>query len=413
MRSNQQTRAIAGRVVALARGGRRPELTIDDHRLLRVAGTVQFFAGALVVAVVLLLPDADRGDHGAYTSLALLGAFAAVARWSVSRPSDAIARLAAFGGVLFIATIVAVGRPVGPTPFLMLWPMLTTAYFFGRRELLAASLLMLCSLAGALVINPTVGDDFLLQLVPTTLVVAIASTLLVMLRERVDGLICDLERTASTDGLTGLSNRSSWHAALSREIERARRTGESLSIAIFDLDRFKAINDCFGHAEGDTVLVRFAELLGEECRSFDTPGRVGGEEFALLLVGADATGARTFVERLRHRLAQTTTDEMTPFTASSGVAQLDVHGYDITSLMLAADRALYRAKAAGRDRCVIADGPTVTAADLEADQSGEQLSESVTLKLEPQPQAATTFGFSTLKPAPVSASTKSITEPST
>jgi diguanylate cyclase (GGDEF)-like protein len=254
------------------------------------------------------------------------------------------------------------------------------------------------------------------------------SVLMVLLRERIDRLIGDLERTASTDGLTGIANRRTWNEAFEREMERARRAGTPLSVALFDIDRFKAINDCFGHAEGDKALVRFATLLATECRSFDVPGRLGGEEFGLLLVGSPSEGAAAFASRLRRRLELVTQHDLTPFTVSCGIAELDVHGYDPEHVMLAADRALYRAKHEGRDRFIVADAPQglpAEPAEISADgdalealaedvgQSAEQLSLSVTLKLEPQPHAATTLGFSTLNPAPVKASTKSMTEPST
>lgn len=410
MKSDDDSGSVITRLRALVTGGLRPELTLEDHRLLRFIGTVQFLAIALVLVAVLGLPDPDASDHGAFIALAAAALVCAAARWRFQRPSMRAARLTVIAGVVAVGATVAVARPVGPTPFLMLWPLLSTAYFLGRRELAGASALMVLSLGIALVLNPQVGADFFLQIVPTTLVVAIASTLLVMLRERVDGLIGDLERTAATDGLTGLPNRSAWYASLEREIDRAQAIGKPLSVAIFDLDRFKAINDCFGHAEGDRVLIRFADLLHAECRSLDVPGRVGGEEFALLLAGAHGEGARAFVERLRLRLQEVTGDDLTEFTTSAGIAEFGVHGHDIPSLMGAADRALYRAKAAGRDRCYIAELPMGIDAGA---QSAEQLSEPVTLKLEPQPQAATTLGFSTLNPAPVSASTKSIVDPST
>lgn len=324
-----------------------------------------------------------------------------------------VARAWTAGCILYIGCVVAVSHPVGPAAFLMLWPVLSTAYFLGRRDLTATLALMTFTLLAALEFNAAVDDQLMLQLVPAVAVVGFASITMLLLRERMDHLISDLERTASTDGLTGLPNRRSWNASFATEVERARRSGQPLSIAIFDLDRFKAINDCLGHAEGDRALVRFSSLLATECRSFDVPGRLG-------------VGAVAFAERLRKRLELVTRHDETPFTVSTGVAELDVHAEDIEAMMLAADRALYRAKDEGRDRVVVADPPKLAplpederSATPELDaldalgQSAEQLSLSVTLKLDPQPQAATTLGFSTLNPAPVSASTKSITEPST
>lgn len=432
MRALPTSAPLLPHLAASILGGRRADhVTPDDHRLLRFVGALGYAAGGLMLVLLLAMPDPDVSDHVALVGLAAIGFCAGLLRWHAPEgDSVGLARAANLACIAYIAVIVAVSRPVGPAAFLLLLPVLSTAYVLGRRDLLLAASTMTATLAIALAVNPVVGDDLLLQLVPSCGAITLAGLLLVALRERVDLLIGDLERTASTDGLTGLSNRAAWHRAFETEIERARRTGLPLSIAVFDLDRFKAINDCLGHAEGDKALIRFSTLLATECRSFDVPGRLGGEEFGLLLVGATADGARIFAERLRRRLELVTTHDLTPFTVSTGVAELGVHADDPDAMMLAADRALYRAKAEGRDRVVVAELPPLTAAALAPEagasaggepadaldalgQSAEQLSLSVTLKLEPQPQAATTFGFSTLNPAPVSASTKSITEPST
>lgn len=416
---------LASSLVAARCGSR---ITTDDHRLLRFVGAFQYVAGSAILLLLLALPDPDTNDHLAFAVLAAIGLCGALLRWSLRRDSRRLSLVANLGGIAFVAGIVAVSRPIGPAALLLLWPLLSTAYFLGRRDLIVACLTMTVLVAGALRINPEVSTDLALQLVPAAIIVTVASLLLLVLRERMDVLIGDLERTASTDGLTGLANRTAWNTAFETEIDRARRTGVPLSVAVFDLDRFKAINDCFGHAEGDRALKRFSALLATECRSFDIPGRLGGEEFGLLLVGANAEGAAAFAERLRGRLELVTQHDLTPFTVSTGVAELAIHADDPEGLMLAADRALYKAKAEGRDRVIVADLPPLAAAELAAGsededapqdaldalgQSAEQLSLSVTLKLEPQPQAATTLGFSTLNPAPVIASTKSITDPST
>lgn len=431
------------------RGGRSAaHVTDDDRLLLRFVGAAQYLAGAFLLLALTVLPDPDPSDHPAAYILAAAGIANGVARWFARDSGAPLSRAANLGCIVYVGGIVATARPLGAAALLMLWPVMNTAYFLGRRDLLVAALTATASLAAGLRLNPTVDGELALNLAPTAGILLFTSLLMVLLRERIDRLIGDLERTASTDGLTGIANRRTWHEAFDREIERARRAGTPLSVALFDIDRFKAINDCFGHAEGDKALVRFATLLATECRSFDVPGRLGGEEFGLLLVGSPSEGAAAFATRMRRRLELVTQHDLTPFTVSCGIAELDVHGGDPEHVMLAADRALYRAKHEGRDRFVLADLPqglptepersaecdalgvlAETAEQLAAQtsdelaaqrgeelseaQSAEQLSLSVTLKLEPQPQAATTLGFSTLNPAPVSASTKSITDPST
>ncbi|MBJ7471278.1 MAG: GGDEF domain-containing protein, partial [Solirubrobacteraceae bacterium] len=329
--------ATATRLRALSRAGRSSaHVSADDHTLMRFVGAAQLAAGGVLLLIVLAVPDPDVSDHIAYTLLAGIGLVGSVARWSARAASTPVARAWNAGTILYVGGIVAVSRPVGPAAFLMLWPVLSTAYFLGRRDLAGAMALMSLTLLAALRANPAADQSLMLELVPAVAVVGLASLMMLLLRERLDRLISDLERTASTDGLTGLPNRRSWNASFVTEVERARRSGQPLSIAIFDLDRFKAINDCLGHAEGDRALIRFSSLLATECRSFDVPGRLGGEEFGLLLAGASAEGAMAFAERLRSRLELVTRHDETPFTVSAGIAQLDVHAEDIEAMMLAA-----------------------------------------------------------------------------
>ena len=164
----------------------------------------------------------------------------------------------------------------------------------------------------------------------------------------------ELRRLAMTDPLTGVSNRRRFLAACEEELVRARRYDRPISVVMCDLDHFKKINDTFGHDGGDAVLKCFAAEARAAVRDgIDTVGRLGGEEFALLLPETDIAGARAVAERLRRRCADTeipTPGGIARITCSFGVA--DVSGTDrsVGELLKRADLALYCAKAAGRNR---------------------------------------------------------------
>jgi diguanylate cyclase (GGDEF)-like protein len=164
-----------------------------------------------------------------------------------------------------------------------------------------------------------------------------------------------VERQASTDGLTELSNRRQFEEVLDVEIQRAERFGGSLALIVADLDDFKQINDRYGHQVGDEVLRAFAALLRETAREVDLPARYGGEEFAILLPQTDATGARRLAERLRRNLSSkpisTNAGGLVAVTASFGVAAYP-DAPTAAALFAAADDALYKAKAAGKN-CVV------------------------------------------------------------
>jgi diguanylate cyclase (GGDEF)-like protein len=165
---------------------------------------------------------------------------------------------------------------------------------------------------------------------------------------RLHGMV---ERQALVDGLTGLANRRATAAALHAEAAQSERLETPLSIVLADLDGFKDVNDEHGHAVGDEVLRAFADVLRETVRESDVAGRWGGEEFLLLLPGADLDGAAQLAERVRDGLATRRIPSAPELrvTASFGVAEYAGES-NSEQLVAAADSALYRAKRAGKDR---------------------------------------------------------------
>lgn len=170
----------------------------------------------------------------------------------------------------------------------------------------------------------------------------------------------ELNRLAMTDPLTGIANRRAFMGAADREVRRARRFRDALSAMIVDIDHFKQINDRAGHAGGDQVLHRFAEGMTRTLRSIDIVGRIGGEEFALLLPGTPLAGAMLTADRIRataHAVALPHATHLSMLTVSVGVAELHPGDASSEAMLGRADAAMYRAKRGGRDRAIAADLP--------------------------------------------------------
>lgn len=162
---------------------------------------------------------------------------------------------------------------------------------------------------------------------------------------------------ATTDPLTNVPNRAAFVERARRELERASRTGETLAVAMLDVDRFKSFNDRFGHQTGDRVLSAVAQSIQKSIRGSDLVGRYGGEEFVLLLVDADEKSAVAAVERVRAAISAIGPPRVPErITCSAGV--IVHHGRferaSLTGLVAAADAALYESKKAGRDRTTLA-----------------------------------------------------------
>jgi diguanylate cyclase (GGDEF)-like protein/PAS domain S-box-containing protein len=166
-----------------------------------------------------------------------------------------------------------------------------------------------------------------------------------------------LANMALFDSLTGTLNRQAFHQYAEKEFARSKRYYRPLSAIMLDIDHFKRINDQYGHQGGDQVLQIFAEACQEVIRSTDLLGRVGGEEFALLLPDTPLKAAYNLAERLRERINKypyLAGEMLIEVTASLGVAELQHDDSDFKALLQRADEALYQAKHAGRNRVKMA-----------------------------------------------------------
>lgn len=144
------------------------------------------------------------------------------------------------------------------------------------------------------------------------------------------------------------------------QIPLARRRGRGLSFVAVDIDHFKEVNDTYGHAVGDRVIVGVTDLMRAACRSADLPVRLGGEEFLFVVAEGDIDGAMAFADRLRRAIAEHPfvlegVEGTVCVTVSIGVAVFGLHGEDADTLLRAADEALYRSKRGGRDRVTLSD----------------------------------------------------------
>lgn len=291
------------------------------HRKVFSAATVVLGCWAAGAILRLAHPDVTRSHAEQLTGPIDLGALVAagIAYWLVN--------LALVVGAILLTSPTRPGREVlGP---------------LSQQLVIAASIGLGTGLAVVLVTAPWV--------VPVLVVTMFGMHL---------GLLLPVYRTAArVDGKTGVLTATAWHEHAAAELNRARATGTPIAVVIVDLDHFKDINDTHGHLAGDHALCAVAAELRRQVRDGDLVGRLGGEEFAVLLPGSGLAAARQVAERIRQAVRVPLTEVPTTgpertlrFTASLGVAAHPWHGDTVDSLLLAADTALYRAKHHGRDR---------------------------------------------------------------
>jgi diguanylate cyclase (GGDEF)-like protein len=162
----------------------------------------------------------------------------------------------------------------------------------------------------------------------------------------------EMEKRAQRDALTNLANHGFFWSTLESEVKRASRHDRKLSLAMIDVDHFKAYNDRFGHPQGDSALVSVSRVISGASRAHDLPARYGGEEFAVILPETPIDGAAAFGEKIRASMEALNENGL---TVSVGIACLDQADRNATALVERADAALYRAKDAGRNRVCVAD----------------------------------------------------------
>lgn len=172
-----------------------------------------------------------------------------------------------------------------------------------------------------------------------------------------------LDRLSRHDELTGLMNRRALMQALERELARAQRFGSPLSVLLIDVDHFKQINDGLGHAMGDEVLRRLAAALKGRARSIDMLGRLGGEEFVVVMPNTTLQGSLVLADAARRRIEALDIPGMDRrLTISVGVSSTGPWSQTAAELLQAADKAMYQAKSLGRNRVVAAEGRNSLAA---------------------------------------------------
>jgi len=186
------------------------------------------------------------------------------------------------------------------------------------------------------------------------LVMAIAFGAVALLGAAQRGWLRRERAISRTDGLTGLLNGRGFYEAAAVELARSSRYRHPLTIAYVDLDDFKGINDRFGHARGDAVLVAVARALRRACRSTDLVGRLGGDEFVVLFPETGRDAAEAALVKLRPRVQEAGSQGGAPMTASIGSVSFAVPPADVEVLVREADTAMYAAKTSGKDslRCV-------------------------------------------------------------
>ncbi len=341
----------------------------DRERLLdmeeRIAPVRRAAIGILAVVLIICGPWL-----GWWTLIPLVGAagffFAADKRIEKSERPENLMFAAWVGSEVMIAGAVALsGGPEVPTLSWLAIPVVTLSARFSHRGVatgvaIAVALTLAVAFgtdAGAVVDNPT------LVLAPVALVLAVAVLSTALMQS-------DMEHRgeAVIDPLTGMLNRKALMNRVAELEQQSRVTGEPVGVVLGDLDHFKHVNDSQGHAAGDAALKDVAYLLRKRLRAFDLAYRIGGEEFLVLLPGADTREAAEMAEELRAAVAADTVGDGSSLTISFGVsASAQGSGFDYHRVFAAADEALYEAKSEGRDAVrerppVVLSGSTPSAA---------------------------------------------------
>jgi diguanylate cyclase (GGDEF)-like protein len=332
-------------------------------------GASLFIAGSVCSVITMLAPHSEAADENGFYALGVFELALGLVAWFLpeNRAKSWSPFIFMVGGVIVVSGSLFFngerhGGPATLTEIYYMWPALYAGYFLGRRGIIATLVLIGAAYAGTMAVVISDGSVAFTRWVVTMSVVCGCAVALHALRIHVDGLLDQLRSAASTDHLTGMLNRRGFQEAFELELERAARTGDGFALLLCDLDHFKKLNDQHGHIAGDVALESVARTLREGCRAIDTAGRIGGEEFCLLLPATRSADGYDAAERLRLAVGDLAGPDGRPLSISFGVVESPTHGVSWPDLMRAADHALYAAKDGGRNRTVAYEPSSVPVA---------------------------------------------------
>jgi diguanylate cyclase (GGDEF)-like protein len=336
LRSAADYRGVLSRSAAVRRTA--------EPALVRTGAAIYLGAGAIGT-----LQAAIPGGTPIALAPALAATLIALPIWLLGgRVPRPILFLLAPLGIALIAQTMASSPGTGDAAILYAWPVLWVGCFYGARTTALTVLTVAVAHGVALM---TMSDGSFDRWCDVTVSVAVIAGVVRTLAARNERLVARLTAESRLDPLTGVLNRRGLAERFDAEVARALRERRPLAVVAIDIDHFKRINDTFGHDAGDRSLIWLANLLCAQTRGSDLIARTGGEEFLLVLPGADLDSASEFAERLRHAVAAG--DPPVALTISAGVAA-EAAPSTPAALTQAADAALYDAKREGRDRVAAA-----------------------------------------------------------
>lgn len=287
-------------------------------------------------------------------SLVALAVVVGLVAFGSRLPVAALAAMPILGTAL-IAAALSDSPIAGDGATLYVWPVLWMSYFFGARGAAAIVLWVGISHAACLVALDIPFGHAFDRWLDVMVSMTVAAAVVERLAARNARLVERLAEEAREDALTGLLNRRGFDERASVEVALAGRNATPLAVVSFDIDRFKLVNDEWGHEAGDRVLARLGEVFRAESRTGDLVARMGGEEFVVLLIDASLETATEYAERVRAAFAAGSPQGLPRATLSAGVASA-VAPAGLEPLIARADSLLYAAKRAGRDRVVVDEG---------------------------------------------------------
>jgi diguanylate cyclase (GGDEF)-like protein len=324
-------------------GAMAPSLATATHRGRN--GALLFGAASLVTLLGLLLPHQSEVDtlglEAVVVGTAILASVLVLAQGRL--PEGAYSAIIAIGTVMVSVAVYSNGErrggPAGYDELYYLWVVFYAAHYLRRRSLVLQVLLIAVSYGITLALMD-LGAIATSRWLTVIGLVTGGAIVVRLLTEHVEQLVTELDAAARTDRLTGLANRRALEEEYRREAARAGRTGEPLALVLIDLNRFKDVNDLYGHAAGDAVLTSVAQSMQRVIRDTDVAARIGGDEFALLLPNVNMPAATA----IAHRLTKLAADQQDPATRvglSFGVAVSENGFESLETLSRDADKVLY------------------------------------------------------------------------